>query len=253
MAKLEAKEGTTATGDTPRRDKASEAEAQLRAYHALGRKVLDRLQGRPLDAATLLELDAQTGYGFDNLRKARVFATRYTPRQLDELCRLRTPAGRPLPWRHVRQLLMLPPGEGRDALQRKAAERGWSLEELAAAIPRKVRRGQTRRGGGRSFRGPRSLADALRQIARHGDEWLRRFGSEAWAGDDWLGGKVGAAVWPEELRGKLRVSADLGRHLEWLRGDVALGFDALYLHPIDPDPEAFLDAFGERVLPALAG
>ena len=31
-------------GAVPRRDKASEAEAQLRAYHALGRKVLDRIK-----------------------------------------------------------------------------------------------------------------------------------------------------------------------------------------------------------------
>src|SRR3954451_15275467 len=143
MAKINVREGTKGKENQPRRDKVSEAEAQLRAYQALGRKVLDRLRGGPLDSATLRKLDEETGYGFDNLRKARVFATRYTEAQLDELCRLRTPEGRPLPWRHVRQLLMLPPGEKRDALQRKAAERGWSLEQLGAAIPRKVRRQQT--------------------------------------------------------------------------------------------------------------
>ncbi len=59
--------------------------------------------------------------------------------------------------------------------------------------PQKVRRAQTRHEGGRAFRGAKSLADALRQIVRHGDEWLRRFGSKAWAADDWLEGKVGAA------------------------------------------------------------
>src|SRR3954447_5150923 len=129
MAKLKAREGTKATENKPRRDKVAEAEAQLRAYHALGRKVLERLRGGPLDAATLQELDEETRYGFDNIRKARVFAARYTAGQLDELCKLRTPAGMPLPWRHVRQLLMLPPGEEREALQRKAAERGWGLDE----------------------------------------------------------------------------------------------------------------------------
>ena len=108
----------------------------------------------------------------------------------------------PLPWRHVRQLLMLPPGEGRDTLQRKAAERRWSLEELVAAIPKQVRREQTRREGGRAFRGPRSLTDGLRQIERHGEEWLRRFGSKAWAADDWLEGKVGAAG-PGGLKARL--------------------------------------------------
>ncbi len=108
----------------------------------------------------------------------------------------------PLPWRHVQQLLKLPPGERRDALQRKAAERGWGLEELAAAIPGKVRRRQTRREGGRPFLRPRTVADGLRRIVRHGDEWLRRYGSKAWSGDDWLRGKVGAAG-PGGLKARL--------------------------------------------------
>jgi hypothetical protein len=122
-----------------------------------------------------------------------------------------------MPWRLVRKLLMLPPGEGREALQRKAAERGWSLDELRAAIPKKVRREQTRREGGRAFRGPRSLADGLRQVVRHGDEWLRRFGSKAWAADDWLEGKVGAAG-PGGLKARLEKAQEA---LRKVRGSVA--------------------------------
>ena len=193
MARPKATDEKAATEGKPRRDKVSEAEAQLRAYHALGIMVRDRVKEGRLDAETIRKLIEETGHGADNIRKARVFAARYTAGQLDELCKLRSPEGMPLPWRHVRQLLMLPPGEGRDALQRKAAERGWSLEEVVAAIPKKVRREQTRRKGGRAFRCPMSLADGLRQIERHGEEWLRRFGSRAWAVDDWLEGKVGAA------------------------------------------------------------
>ena len=49
MAKHRAKEGTPATEAIPRRDKASEAEAQLRAYHALGRMVIDRVRDGRLD------------------------------------------------------------------------------------------------------------------------------------------------------------------------------------------------------------
>ena len=151
MARSKGKHNKAPAEVGPRRDKESEAEAQLRAYHALGRKVLARIEGGKLDAATLRALDEETGYGLDNIRKARVFARLYTQSQLDVLCALRTPRGMPLPWRHVQQLLKLPPGERRDALQRKAAELGWGLEELAAAIPRKVRRTQTRREGGRPF------------------------------------------------------------------------------------------------------
>ncbi len=202
MARPKVKDEKTPTLGGPRRDKESEAEAQLRAYHALGRKVLARIKDGPLDVATLRELDEETGHGLDNLRKARVFARVYTEGQLDELCALRTPRGMPLPWRHVQQLLKLPPGEKRDALQRKAAERGWSLEELSAAITKKARSRQTRSDGGRPFLRPRTVADGLRRIVRHGDEWMRRYGSRAWSGDDWLRGKVGAAG-PGGLKARL--------------------------------------------------
>ena len=56
-----------------------------------------------------------------------------------------------------------------------------------------------------------------------------------------------------DVLSKLRISADLGRHIEWLRQDIELGFDAIYLHPVGPDPRAFLETFGERVLPVLIG
>ena len=80
----------TAAGAAPR-DKASREETRLRAYHALGMKVLALLKGARLDADTLQKLHEETGYGFDAIRKARVFAKVYTKSQLDELCKLRTP------------------------------------------------------------------------------------------------------------------------------------------------------------------
>ena len=99
MARPKVKDEKASADAVLRRDKVSEAEAQLRAYHALGREVLARIKGGKLDAATLGRLDEETGYGLDNLRKARVFARMYTQEQLDELCRLRTPGGMLLPWR----------------------------------------------------------------------------------------------------------------------------------------------------------
>lgn len=58
-------------------------------------------------------------------------------------------------------------------------------------------------------------------------------------------------VRPEDVGEYVRISADLGRHLEWLRGDLELGFDELYLHNVGRGQRAFIEAFGERVLPAL--
>jgi alkanesulfonate monooxygenase SsuD/methylene tetrahydromethanopterin reductase-like flavin-dependent oxidoreductase (luciferase family) len=50
----------------------------------------------------------------------------------------------------------------------------------------------------------------------------------------------------------VRVSSDLSRHEAWLREDLALGFDALYLHNVNTKQEAFVDAFGD-LAKALSG
>ena len=56
---------------------------------------------------------------------------------------------------------------------------------------------------------------------------------------------------PEAVRTPVRVSADLGQHLEWLTEYAELGFDDLYLHHVGQHQTAFIDAFGEHVLPEL--
>jgi alkanesulfonate monooxygenase SsuD/methylene tetrahydromethanopterin reductase-like flavin-dependent oxidoreductase (luciferase family) len=58
-------------------------------------------------------------------------------------------------------------------------------------------------------------------------------------------------VRPEDVDGAVRISADLERHVEWLRADLERGFDALYLHEVGPEQERFIDTFGRHVLPAL--
>lgn len=193
MAKSKARQEEVVTESKPRRDRAAEAEAQLRGYHALGRKALALVKDGRTDPEGRRKLGEQSGHCTDDIRKAQVFASSYTAEQLDELCKLRTPKGMPLPWRHLRRLLMVPPGETRDTLQREATEGGWSMEELVAAIPDEVRQKQTSRGGGRAFHEPRTLADRLRQIEQYSEEWLRRFGSKDWVGEEWLDGEAGAA------------------------------------------------------------
>jgi hypothetical protein len=58
-------------------------------------------------------------------------------------------------------------------------------------------------------------------------------------------------VRPEDVRGKVLVSADLERHVEWLHELASLGFDELALHHVGQDLDPFIDAFGEHVLPRL--
>ncbi|NEU58403.1 TIGR03885 family FMN-dependent LLM class oxidoreductase [Halorussus sp. MSC15.2] len=60
---------------------------------------------------------------------------------------------------------------------------------------------------------------------------------------------VGETVTREEVKENVRVSADLDRHVEWLREDLALDVEKVFLHNVNREQEQFVDAFGERVLP----
>ncbi len=58
-------------------------------------------------------------------------------------------------------------------------------------------------------------------------------------------------VRPEDMHGVVLVSADLGRHVAWIREFAEIGFDAIYLHHVGQEQRRFIEAFGERVLPEL--
>ncbi|HEY0638083.1 MAG TPA: TIGR03885 family FMN-dependent LLM class oxidoreductase [Pseudonocardiaceae bacterium] len=64
--------------------------------------------------------------------------------------------------------------------------------------------------------------------------------------------EVSRAVTPEQVRGAVDVSADLGWHAERLRGYADLGFDRVMLHHVGKDQRAFIEAFGAKVLPEVA-
>ncbi|RKG89530.1 LLM class flavin-dependent oxidoreductase [Corallococcus sp. CA049B] len=58
-------------------------------------------------------------------------------------------------------------------------------------------------------------------------------------------------VQPHDLDGPLRVSSSLQQHVDWLGEDLSLGFDRLYLHNVNREQDGFIEAFGEKVIPAL--
>jgi len=62
---------------------------------------------------------------------------------------------------------------------------------------------------------------------------------------------VAQHVRPDDLREAVLVSADVGRHVGWLRDLVDLGFDGLYLHHVGQQQDRFIDVFGAKVLPEL--
>ncbi|MEN9936491.1 MAG: hypothetical protein RLZZ387_3070 [Chloroflexota bacterium] len=58
-------------------------------------------------------------------------------------------------------------------------------------------------------------------------------------------------VRPDDMDAHIHISADLARHVDWLRAYAEMGFDELYLHNVGRNQRAFIEAFGERVLPEL--
>jgi probable non-F420 flavinoid oxidoreductase len=64
---------------------------------------------------------------------------------------------------------------------------------------------------------------------------------------------VSAEVHLDQVRQVVLVSHELGQHAQWLADLADLGFDELFLHHVGQDQERFVDAFGDAVLPQLAG
>jgi coenzyme F420-dependent glucose-6-phosphate dehydrogenase len=62
---------------------------------------------------------------------------------------------------------------------------------------------------------------------------------------------LGKHVQPEELEGKVRISSDVNRHIDWIAQDLELGFTGVFLHNVNREQEQFIDVFGEKVLPQL--
>lgn len=58
-------------------------------------------------------------------------------------------------------------------------------------------------------------------------------------------------VRPEDLDDFVRISADPGRHIEWLQADRELGFSHLFVHNVGRNQQEFIDIFGDQVLPYI--
>ena len=63
--------------------------------------------------------------------------------------------------------------------------------------------------------------------------------------------ELGKFVQPDELKGMVRISADVQQHIDWIAKDMELGFERMILHNVNRQQELFIDVFGEKVLPAF--
>ena len=58
-------------------------------------------------------------------------------------------------------------------------------------------------------------------------------------------------VKPEDMKESLLIASDLEKHAAWLSEFVELGFEELQVHQVGRNQEAFIEAFGSKVLPQL--
>jgi coenzyme F420-dependent glucose-6-phosphate dehydrogenase len=55
----------------------------------------------------------------------------------------------------------------------------------------------------------------------------------------------------DDLKQRVRISADLDQHVAWLIEDRCMGFDAVYIHNVNRKQASFIEAFGATVLPSV--
>jgi coenzyme F420-dependent glucose-6-phosphate dehydrogenase len=65
--------------------------------------------------------------------------------------------------------------------------------------------------------------------------------------------RAGAVLTVDDVIRKVRSSAEIERHIEWLCEDAEMGFSRLYLHNVARDhQERFIEACGTRLIPAMS-
>jgi hypothetical protein len=169
------------TARIPKSDPAAEEIEKLRNCHRLGQTLLDEFPERDVYGTGMRQKWAEElGVDVGDLVHLRLFARRYSDRDLAELLAQQASASRPLGWSHLRQLVDVPDPELRASLQTAAAGEGWTVARLREEI--RVTQGR-RHGGGRRLHRPSTIERALLQLAERGD-LLRRYLELFVLGDD---------------------------------------------------------------------
>jgi probable non-F420 flavinoid oxidoreductase len=86
------------------------------------------------------------------------------------------------------------------------------------------------------------------------DQWRTNILPAEILDDLWLPKQFDAAahfVRKEDLLQHVNVSADLGRHVEWIRNYAEMGFERIILHNVNREQERFVRDFAKSVLPLV--
>jgi hypothetical protein len=148
---------------------------KLEQFYRLGQKVLKNDDANPRkqihSPGVIVDMVDEVGMSGDYIHKARNFAATYTPEQFQELIELRRPDGMPLGRRHIIMLMRIKDKRRRNRYQRLAADKGWSINQIAAEVSKLFKQ-----PGGAGGRKPQRAVDvdgALMQIVKMTDHWGR--------------------------------------------------------------------------------
>lgn len=62
---------------------------------------------------------------------------------------------------------------------------------------------------------------------------------------------AGEFISRDQVKNALRISADPSEHLNWIKEDIKMGFEKIFLHNVNREQEKFIKDFGEYVLPHI--
>ena len=143
--------------------------AELRRHYAIGKEFLAAIDaaGGAYARGVIADQMKQRGIASSTLYGARTFAKRYTPQQVEELCRLKIALG------HLAILLPIKHVRTRSKFQREIAKHGWSVKQ-AQKISRE-RFGASEKGlkAGRRPKLPGNVAELHEDLEYRAQEWSR--------------------------------------------------------------------------------
>ncbi len=174
-----------------------EAISIFKRRHTLGKMVLQitndpsKYGKRAIEQLSqLLSMDPSMLYN------AKLFAERYTEKQLVELVEARNKFGDALTWSHVVQLIRIPDPNQRNKLQQKAIDECLTYQELLKEIQK--RKGGKSSRGGRPLAKPSSLDGYITQMDTMSTKWLKCY-NEIWCGGDKPINSLAAGIKEEDL------------------------------------------------------
>jgi hypothetical protein len=194
-------------------------------YHHIGQQVNqlcpadERGYGQNRMGSLATDVGKPASYA-DTLWKARSFFKKYDRSEVRSLCKPGTTNSFVLTWSHMLHLFSLD-DDDRPGFQKDCLSDEWSCKELH----RRIKEHREPQGqGGRRFRKPESVEDALRQLIFECKTWDRRF-HEVWFSMDEPAIRLEAGKYKSQEVANL--AAEAIEMLETLQSDIKEGLPRL--------------------------